>query len=322
MELFVFSCLGKFGVLKGGKMRDNREKNDIVTKNFETFPDVAADIINALLHNGRKIVTKENLMPAPTESIYIDRKNILRNQLEDVAKYEVVEGQTKAQYMIANQTAPDAKIVLRKAGYTGGGYREQYEGKVTDTYPIIEMILYWGREHWEKRPGIYELCCEKVPEDLRKYVDDMKVHIWEMRYLPKEVREKFCSDMRIVLDYLAEGNAFRSNQKVVHKAALIRMINVLSGEDDSAEEADILKEMNIREEDEITMCELFEQYVRMGKRKGREEGREEERQSGIKALVITCMELGADYNTTAEKLRARFQLSDEGVTKNMNLYWN
>lgn len=77
-----------------------------------------------------------------------------------------------------------------------------------------------------------------------------------------------------------------------------------------------------REEDEITMCELFEQYVRMGKRKGREEGREEERQSGIKALVITCMELGADYNTTAEKLRARFQLSDEGITKNMNLYWN
>ena len=146
----------------------------------------------------------------------------------------------------------------------------------------------------------------------------MKVHIWEMRYLPKEVRETFCSDMRIVLDYLAEGNAFRSNQKVVHKAALIRMINVLSGEDDSAEEADILKEMNIREEDEITMCELFEQYVRMGKRKGREE----ERQSGIQALVITCMELGADYNTTAEKLRERFQLSDEGVIKNMNLYWN
>ena len=84
--MFAFSCLGKFGVLKGGKMRDNREKNDIVTKNFETFPDVAADIINALLHNGRKIVTKENLMPAPTESIYIDRKNILRNQLEGVTK--------------------------------------------------------------------------------------------------------------------------------------------------------------------------------------------------------------------------------------------
>lgn len=258
-------------------MRENREKNDLVTKNFETFPDVAADIINALLHNGKHVVTKENLMPAP-----------------------------------------DVKMVLRKAGYTGGGYREQYEGKVMDMYPIIEMILYWGREHWEKQPGIHELCCGKVSEELRKYVDDIKVHIWEMRYLPQEVRERFHSDMRIVLDYLAEGNNLRSDQKVVHKAALIRMINVLSGEKDSTTESAVLKEMNIREEDEITMCELFEQYVRMGKR----EGRQEERQSGIKALIITCIELGADYNTTAEKVKTRFQLSEESVTENMSLYWN
>ena len=34
-------------------MTDKREKNDLVTKNFEAFPDVAADIINALLHMDR-----------------------------------------------------------------------------------------------------------------------------------------------------------------------------------------------------------------------------------------------------------------------------
>ena len=63
-------------------MTDKREKNDLVTKNFEAFPDVAADIINALLHNGENVVTKENLMPAPTESIYEDKTKMLRNQLE------------------------------------------------------------------------------------------------------------------------------------------------------------------------------------------------------------------------------------------------
>ena len=92
------------------------------------------------------------------------------------------------------------------------------------------------------------------------------------------------------------------------------MINVLSGEDDSIAESVILEEMNIREEDEITVCELFEQYVR----KGRQEGK----QSGIKALILTCMELGADYETTAEKVRVRFQLPEEVVIENMNLYWN
>lgn len=150
------------------------------------------------------------------------------------------------------------------------------------------------------------------------YVDDIKVHIWEMRYLPEEIRKRFRSDMRIVLDYLAEGNDYCSNRKVIHKEALIRMINVLSGDDDGLTEADILQKMNIKEEDEITVCELFEQYVR----KGRQEGRQEERKDCIKALIITCMELGADYRTTAEKVKARFQLSDENVTESMNLYWS
>lgn len=76
-------------------MKDNREKNDLVTKNFETFPDVAADIINALLHSGNNVVIKENLMPAPTESIYTTGENRLRNQLQDVVKYEMAgEGNT------------------------------------------------------------------------------------------------------------------------------------------------------------------------------------------------------------------------------------
>lgn len=299
-----------------------KEKNDLVTKNFEAFPDIAADIINALLHEGKDIVGKENLVSAPTESIYADSKSTLRNQLEDVAKYEVVDGKTKAEYMLANQTTPDNKIVLRKAGYTGAGYREQYEGKMTETYPIVEMVLYWGKERWKKKFGIHEICCEKVPEELKKYIDDIKVHIWEMRYLPKEIRERFHSDMRIVLDYLAEGNAYRSRQKIIHKEALIRMINVLSGEDDAVAETNILQKMNIREEDEITVCELFEQYVRQGRQEGMQEGMQQERQNSIKALIITCMEFGADYLTTAEKVKQRFQMSDENVMENMKLYWN
>ena len=62
------------------------EQNDIVTKNFESYADVAADIINALIHNGTQEIKSENLLSAATESLYADRENILHNQLEDVAK--------------------------------------------------------------------------------------------------------------------------------------------------------------------------------------------------------------------------------------------
>ena len=89
-----------------------------------------------------------------------------------------------------------------------------------------------------------------------------------MRHLPEEVRELFQSDMRIVVDYLAEGRCYRSDRKIVHKAALIRMIKVLSGDGDIEDVEEWLEKQQIREEDEITVCELFDQY----ERKGREEG--------------------------------------------------
>ena len=36
------------------------ELNDIVTKNFESYADVAADIVNALLHEGAVVVTGDS----------------------------------------------------------------------------------------------------------------------------------------------------------------------------------------------------------------------------------------------------------------------
>lgn len=86
--------------------------------------------------------------------------------------------------------------------------------------------------------------------------------------MPQETRELFQSDMRIVVDYLAEGESYRSNRKVVHKAALIRMIKVLSGETDMEDVEMWLDEQGIGEEDEVTVCELFDQYVRQGRKKG------------------------------------------------------
>ena len=77
------------------------ETNDIVTKNFESYADVAADIINVLLNEGRRRVKDYEMLSAATESLYLDKENGLRNQLEDVAKYHVVNGVPKVLYLRA-----------------------------------------------------------------------------------------------------------------------------------------------------------------------------------------------------------------------------
>ena len=64
--------------------------------------------------------------------------------------------------------------------------------------------------------------------------------------------------------YLAEGNAYRSDPKIIHKEATIKMLLVLSGDKNVDDTEEILKALDIAEEDEISMCELFDQYTRRG----------------------------------------------------------
>lgn len=106
-----------------------------------------------------------------------------------------------------------------------------------------------------------------------EYINVIRLYIYEMRHLPEETRKLFQSDMRIVVDYLAEGDGYRSDRKIVHKAALIRMIRALSGEEAGMDEVEEwLGKQGIGEEDEVTVCELFDQYVRQGREEGWAEG--------------------------------------------------
>ena len=253
-------------------MRRTEEKKDTVEKEFVAFPDIAADVINVLLSGGKEVVQAENLWAGPTETLYQGREK-LRSQYEDLCKYELSNGKINIMYLIANQSKTDGKMLFRKAGYLGGVYREQYEKKTQNSFPVIEFILYWGNPRWKGSREFRKLFKKRrLPEEAWKYIDDLKLHIFEMRYLPEEIRKLFQSDMRIVVDFLAEGEGYRSDQKINHKAALIRMIKVLSGEIDTDGIEKWMEEQGIREEDELTVCELFDQYVRQGIAEGEKKG--------------------------------------------------
>ncbi len=49
----------------------------------------------------------------------------------------------RAQYTLENEVRAKENMVLRKAGYVGGVYREQLIGK--EVYPFIGSVLFWGR---------------------------------------------------------------------------------------------------------------------------------------------------------------------------------
>ena len=263
------------------------ETNDIVTKNFESYADVAADIINVLLHEGRRRVKDYEMLSAATESLYLDKENGLRNQLEDVAKYHVVNGVPKVLYLFANQTKVDKGMVLRKAGYAGGEYRRQYEKQNPSLYPVIEIVLYWGKSRWKGGCSLHRLFDEEgaTADIIWKYVD---------------------------------GDSYRSDRKVIHKEATVKMLRVLSGDTNVDDTGDALKEMGIKEEDEIRVCELFDQYTRKGIAQGISQGIS---QGVAQGIIIMCKDFNTSYEETLQKVRLKLNISEQEAEKEMKLYW-
>lgn len=134
-------------------------QKDLAAKQLECSPEVFADIINALVYEGEQVIEAADLRPAPTESLYPAKTGMLRNQYNDVSKYEIKEGRIAIQYTLENQSSPDYRILLRKAGYEGAIYRQQYDGG--DTYPAITLVLYWGDIRWRTGSNLHRFLAEK-----------------------------------------------------------------------------------------------------------------------------------------------------------------
>ena len=129
--------------------------------------------------------------------------------------------------------------------------------------------------------------------------------------LPEKMRRLFQSDMRIVVDYLAEGNSYCSDRKIVHKEALIKLLRVLSGDENVEDTIFMMQEMKMKEEDDVKVCELFEQHRRSGREEGREEGLEEERERSIERMILDNQEERRTEETIIGKLIRWFSLTKD-----------
>lgn len=300
---------------------------DAAEKELENYTDVFADIVNALIYEGKQAVAPGNLKPAPTETIYQDVSNKLRMQREDLGKYEETDGEIKVLYLFANQSKIDGRMLLRKCGYTGGYYRGQYRENRKDIYPVMEIVLYWGKKRWKNIPNIRQFFKEKnLPERTWKYIDNEQLHVFEMRYLPDEVISRFKSDMGILLEYLKEEPDPKClNQRIRHVEALLRLLKVLSGNEmyqkllEDLKASNQLKEME--EGEGWTMCRLLEESWENGEKRGIELGTQKGIQQGIQALILAGKNFGMSFERTADELKERFSLADAEVQKNMAQYW-
>ena len=305
-------------------------KQDKAEKMLLACRDVFAEIVNVLIYEGSQILDEENLLPGPTESICAFKNEELQ-RLRDCSMYEMYGGRVKALYNMENQSRQDKWMPLRCAGYDGAAYRAQYNERKAkrEIYPVISIVLNWGKRPWKAATTIRELIGFSLPEKAQEYLDRNRIHVFDMRFLPKEVRERFRGDARVVLEYLTnpEGSLWKE-QELRNPGEVTRMLFALSGDRRYLEYVPFMETGGGKK-----MCEALDKAERTGIEKGIQQGREEGIrqgfgegihqgiQQGIQVLVSTCHELGLSFEDTASKVKEKFSLGDAEVQRDMKLYW-
>lgn len=285
-------------------------QKDLAAKQFEGSPEVFADIINAFIFEGEQVILPKDLQSAPTESLYPAAQGMLHNQYNDVSKYEMRNGRIVLQYTLENQSKPDYRILLREAGYEGAIYRQQYDGK--DTYPAITLVLYWGETAWNASLDLLRFFRrKKIHRKAKRYINNVCLHMYSMKCLPLEIRQRFLSDMRVVVDYLAEGEQYiPADQEIKDIEATMCMLHALTGENILLENKKLLQEEQERG-GRVTMGYAATMYVERGREEGRKMGIQEERIRNATAFVKETIMQKQSKEYIISMLQNCFRLKEE-----------
>ncbi len=206
-------------------------QKDIAEKNLEEFNDVFADIVNVLVFQGKRTIKPRELKPLRLRSQYKADDNKLHELERDHAKYWS-KGQVKIAILgLENQTRSDPDMPFRVIAYDGAAYRSQLlNGKSKIRYPALSIVLYFGQSHWNHPKTIREII--RIPEGLEEYVNDYKVHIFEIAHLTEQQVKLFKSDFQIVADYFVQtqkNNTYVPSKKTIkHVDAILKFMSVMT----------------------------------------------------------------------------------------------
>ena len=150
---------------------------------------------------------------------------------------------------------------LRVISYEGASYKSQLLDGEKNFYPVITLVLHFGKQHWEKARSLYEKL--EVPEELRPYVNDFSINVFEISYLSEEQLTMFRSDFGVVAEYFVRSRTdpgYKPERKVIqHVDAFLKLMKAVTG-DHRYEEV----RKSVRKGVSITMCEVLDYREKRG----------------------------------------------------------
>ena len=285
---------------------------DITQKMLERYNDVFADIVNVLLFNGKRIVDEDALIDTPADSaLKIDGE--IHSQDRDVAKYWKNSQINIALFGLENQTVPDKLMPMRVIGYDGAEYKKQVleENRYKKKYPVITLVLYMGYDrNWKYSNSLLDLL--EVDDNLKPYVSDYRINVFEIAFLDREKIDLFKSDFWMLADYLYQmrtTDSYKGDESnVKHVDEILMLMSAMSGFkniENIIKVAHERKVSNMKGFFELAEEKGLERGLELGREEGREEGLQLGRTEGIEKGLELGRTEGADMVSELNTILAR-----------------
>ena len=278
---------------------------DLPAKNLLNCPDVFADISNVNLFDGEDLLHPEELEPLPTELTYKDNYGVIRHHYLDT-RMKAAEHQTDiAVFCVENQSGASNIMPVRDMGYLYSNYTEQIrqmqrenrdgckerfpvtEGIRRDKKltPVISLVLYYGQEPWDGPEKLSDLLSvsENWKEKLSPLITDHPIRIIHLAGQDKKTRQKYKSDFRHIVDYLAcaadkeerQKYIYDESRKIRHPEEYLDMMAAFSNDTRFARIKETVLSKKKEGEESVTMFSIAEELENKGMEKGKKEGRKE-----------------------------------------------
>lgn len=281
---------GGSGVVNSGLPREDRALKDFLSDN-----EVFADLINAVLFDGKCVVHADELENVDSShGISVQDGKTVENivRYRDVvhkaaigAEFIVfgVENQAKIHYSMPvrnmlydalNYTDQCRDIAVRQKSYRGWTADEFLSGipKGTKIVPCFTIVIYYGEDAWDGPRCLHDML--KLNESIRSYIPDYPMNLLEAR--EGTGRYHFSNpELRSFFDMISDVYGKKSSH-TVYPSHIVKLVGIVSGSKELYEMAEKGEEV-----EEVEMCRALDEIKEEGRQKGLSEGIAQGRTEGL-----------------------------------------
>ena len=306
-------------------------QKDILLKDYFT-PDIFADAINAILYDGKSVVTPERMRTIDIETQHVEeRDGDIRAdaRFRDLAKIVEVDDAICCLFAIEHQSVEDYTMPLRIMEYDVREYLRQVKsnkGVQVRIKPIITIVMYWKADKWNQPVSVKDMFDKNTVRwleynGLGGYIQDYRMHLFEPGTVKEEDLEKFKTELKDVIAYVKYSKStealkdYNEKYKPDLTKSTVTLINELTNS----------KYVFIEGKERLDMCEAFEGLIEEGRAKGKAEELKEKYKSwvtlsnNLKKRGMSNPEIASLLGVPETELQKAFKMIKEEKTEKMNM---